>query len=151
MVNEISETKIDKLTGRELDETIHEVISGHKTNSMSEIPHYSSLIEDTISVLEWLMEQGDVFIEWWQDGEWFICNQDLSTRRTFPKLGWQATSDKVSEDMKPSLSLAICRAALKEHIRREEIQMMQEGENMKDNEEEEDNDGSDMRGWRRMR
>lgn len=103
--------KIDKLIGRKLDRLVHKCV--FKGEYMSEIPYYSMNIADAKPVLEWLMQQGDVFIEWWQDGEWYICNLDLSTRHKYPELGWEAMSDKVDENEMPSLPLAICRAALK--------------------------------------
>lgn len=100
----------NKIAGRELDTLIHEFIF---ENAGSQIPHYSTDIAAVMPVLEWLMQQGDIFIEWWQDGEWYICNRNLHTRNKYPEFGWEARSDKVDENEMPSLPLAICRAALK--------------------------------------
>lgn len=110
-INEIKLVNIDKLVGRELDRLVHLCVFQGEYES-EEIPYYSTNIIDTMLVLEWLMERGDMFLEWWSDDEWFVCNKDLHTRHKYPKLGWSAVSNK-SE--KPSLPLVICRAALKEY------------------------------------
>lgn len=103
--------KVENLIGRELDRLVH--IHVFKGEYMSEIPYYSTNIADAMPVLEWLMKCGDIFIEWWEDGEWYISNRDLNTRHNHPEFGWEARSDKVDENEIPSLPLAICRAALK--------------------------------------
>lgn len=100
------------LAGRKLDVLIHSLIF-EKEKDDPQIPLYSTDITATMPVLEWLMQRGDLFIEWWQDGEWYICNRDLNTRHKHPEFGWEAMSDKVDDENEmPSLPLAICRAAL---------------------------------------
>ena len=124
-MNEIAEIKIikiDTLKGRELDRMVH--IHIFEGEYMSKIPYYSTNIKDTLPVLEWMMNLGDVFIEWWQDGEWYICNRDLNSRHKFPEFGWDAKSDKVNENELPSLPLAICRAALKAYNHGKEMRQI---------------------------
>lgn len=104
--------KVKDIADRERDALIHKLIFEIDGPL---IPHYSTDIVAAMPVLEWLMQQGDVFIEWWQDGEWYVCNRDLNTRHKHPEFGWEAMSDKVDENEMPSLPLAICRAALKAH------------------------------------
>lgn len=77
------------------------------------MPEYSQRIEDAWRVVEHIRCWGDLFIEWWQDGEWFISNLDLRTRH-----------DGLSQDEfvraqcdgkatgSPSAPLAICRFAI---------------------------------------
>lgn len=113
---EIRAVNIDKVIGRELDKLVHLCVFEGEYAS-KEIPYYSTSIVDAMPVLEWLINRGDVFIEWWQDREWYICNRDLYVRHKHPEFGWEAMSDKVEENEKPSLPLAICRAALKEYNR----------------------------------
>ena len=102
----------NKIAGRELDALIHTRVFEVDKND-THIPHYSTDIAATMPVLGWLMQQGDVFIEWWQNDEWYICNRSLYTRHKYHEFGWEAMSDKVDENEMPSLPLAICRAALK--------------------------------------
>ena len=50
------------------------------------LPPYSTNNASACRLIEHITEQGglygnDIFIEWWNDDEWFICNQDLYTRR----------------------------------------------------------------------
>jgi hypothetical protein len=72
---------------------------------------YSQSISSTMEVIEKVMEWGDVFIEWWRDGEWFICDENLLNRKTenFPYISARCDG---KETGKPSLPLAICRFAL---------------------------------------
>jgi len=72
------------------------------------IPLYSTDISEAMPVLEKMMLRGDVFIEWWQDGEWFICDQPVGYRDDAIKANCDG-----KETGKPSLPLAICRFVIK--------------------------------------
>jgi len=73
---------------------------------------YSTNMANAYNVIEWCLDEGgDLFIEYWQDGEWFICNRDLHSRKTL--LTVVARSDKVDDCELPSMPIAICRYALK--------------------------------------
>ena len=71
-------------------------------------PHYSRDISAALPVLEKMMKRGDVFIEWWQDGEWFVCDQSVGYR-----VGAISANCDGKETGKPSLPLAICRFVIK--------------------------------------
>lgn len=76
---------------------------------------YSTNMEHASKVIKWcIVEVGDLFIEYWQDGEWFICSKDLYSRKT--SLAVVARSDKVDDDELPSIPIAICRYALKHGV-----------------------------------
>ena len=101
--------------GRELDFVIYTEVMGFddwetdKTYWEKERPPpYSSDISAALPVLEKMMIRGDVFIEWWQDGEWFVCDQPVGYRDDAIKANCDG-----KETGKPSLPLAICRFALK--------------------------------------
>jgi len=72
------------------------------------LPEFSTDISAALLVLEKMMIRGDVFIEWWQDGEWFVCDQPVGYR-----VGAISANCDGKETGKPSLPLAICRFALK--------------------------------------
>ena len=109
--------------GRELDAKVAEFMGWHimrwinhpgtppqmfRGDNFQDIPHYSTDISVALPVLEKTMLRGDVFIEWWQDGEWFVCDQPVGYR-----VGAISANCDGKETGKPSLSLAICRFALK--------------------------------------
>ena len=71
-------------------------------------PAFSTNMTMAMPVLEKMMIRGDVFIEWWQDDEWFVCDQPVGYRDDAIK-----TNCDGKETGKPSLPLAICRFALK--------------------------------------
>jgi hypothetical protein len=82
---------------------------------------YSTDIKASWKIVEWCMDYagtGDLFIEFWNDDEWFICSSDLYSRKMNPGV-IAARSDKVNGDdgEKPSFPLAICRYALKAGIK----------------------------------
>jgi hypothetical protein len=88
---------------------------------------YSTNIKDAWTVVEWCMDyaDGDLFIEYWQDGEWYICNENLWNRHQYKEsLIVKARSDNVcyDDDKRPSFPLAICRYALKVGIRQKFIE-----------------------------
>ena len=72
------------------------------------LPEFSTDISEALPVLEKMMMRGDVFIEWWQDGEWFVCDHPMGYRDDAIKANCDG-----KETGKPSLPLAICRFALK--------------------------------------
>lgn len=76
-------------------------------------PLYSSELGAIGPLLQYLLQRGDLFIEFWRDGEWFLCNRDLLMRKENIEGTWMARSDKVDEDSMPNLPLALCRAVLK--------------------------------------
>jgi hypothetical protein len=83
---------------------------------------YSTKIERAWEVVEWCMDyaDGDLFIEFWRDGEWYICNENLMNRHQYKDtLIVKARSDNTyhDDDKKPSFPLAICRYALKCGVR----------------------------------
>lgn len=73
---------------------------------------YSASWREVEPVAQWLMERGDLFVEWWRDGEWFIANQDIYQRKLGYSDTWVASSDKVEAGQYPNLPQALCRAAL---------------------------------------
>ena len=119
-----TESIIDRMNpGPAMDLLISKIIGKPASN-------YSTDIKAAWTVVEWCMDYaaGDLFIEYWQDGEWFICNKDLWTRRDEHYLdrGFVVTarSDNVgmdADDIYPSLPLAICRYAFKIGIRQDLI------------------------------
>ena len=70
-------------------------------------PPYSTDIAAAWEVVEKLMDEGDVFLEWWQDGEWFVADKPMGVRED----AITARCDGKTTG-KPSAPLAICRAAL---------------------------------------
>ena len=70
-------------------------------------PKYSTDIAAAWQVVEWLMERGDVFVEYWSDGEWFVADKPVGVRQdaTTAMCDGKATGEM-------SAPLAICRAAL---------------------------------------
>lgn len=81
---------------------------------------YSTDVAAAWDVVKWWIEEGegdeyvtgDLFIEYWQDGEWFIFNTNMLNR----KEGFNyvtARSDNVDNYKLPQFPLAICRFALK--------------------------------------
>lgn len=82
---------------------------------------YSSDFQHVSHVLEWCIDNsdGDLFLEYWSDREWFVCNRDFHTRQTDNEFGYviHARSNKVTKDgCHPSLPLAICRYMLKSSV-----------------------------------
>ena len=78
---------------------------------------YSTNVEHAWKVVEWyIAEGGDIFIEYWEDGEWFICSRDLYSRKILILPTIVARSDKVGDDELPSIPIAICRYALKRGV-----------------------------------
>jgi hypothetical protein len=79
------------------------------------LPYYSTSIAAAWEVVEklWISGDGpywvgDFFLEWWQDGEWLVCNKPIGVRDGAIK----AMCDG-KKTGKPSAPLAICRAAIK--------------------------------------
>jgi hypothetical protein len=72
-----------------------------------DLPNYSTNISDAWEVVEKMMEDGDVFLEYWSDNEWFVANKSLGVRDD----AIVARCDG-KKSGKSSVSLAICRAAL---------------------------------------
>jgi hypothetical protein len=66
-------------------------------------PRYSASIADAWPVVEKLKEDGDVFIEWWSDGEWLVSK--------YPVLVRQADGGRDSV-VAPTAPMAICLYAL---------------------------------------
>jgi hypothetical protein len=114
--------------GRELDALVAEKVMGwelrqcerHKTEpdgyacglcwGWDQFPAYSTDIDTAWQVVEKMQEDGDVFIEWWQDGEWFVSWKPLIIRnRDGSRVGAKCDGQTTG---KPSAPLAICRAAL---------------------------------------
>jgi hypothetical protein len=91
----------------------HDVLSNtieertYYSTSFAPLPHYSTDIAAAWQVVEKLMEMGDVFIENWQDGEWFVACDPLMNK---PRRN--AASCDGKKTGKESAPLAICRAAL---------------------------------------
>lgn len=83
----------------------------HRSESHADEPcvkHYSTSWEDVKEVVDWVLEQGDVFLEYWSDGEWFVSVHPLlySSREPYARDDGRSTE-------KLSLPLAVCRLALK--------------------------------------
>ena len=96
--------------GRELDALVAEKVMGFP--KWRHPMRFSTDIAAAWLVVEWMMESdlwwGDIFLEWWQDGEWLVCNKPVSVRDGAIKANCDGR-----ETGKPSLPLAICLAALK--------------------------------------
>lgn len=108
--NSLSAQNIDNMTaGQEMDTFVAGILE-------KPIFPYSTDIKHAWDVTRWCVDyaDGDLFIEHWQDGEWFICNTNLLSRKndTNDDTVITARSDKNWEDM-PSFPLAICRYCLK--------------------------------------
>ncbi len=74
------------------------------------VKSYSETYQYTEELLKWLVfNGGDLFIEYWQDREWFLCNKPIPVRNG----AIMSRSDKVEELELPSLPLALCRFILK--------------------------------------
>lgn len=71
-----------------------------------EVPHWSTDIADAWELVEEMADQGDLFIESWKDGEWFIANHPFSAN---PR-GLASCDGKTTG--KRDICLAICRAWL---------------------------------------
>lgn len=75
------------------------------------VKSYSQSYQYIDKLLKWLVDEGDdLFIEWWRDGEWFVCDQDLYRRNNNLI---KARSNKVEIGELPNLPLALCRFILK--------------------------------------
>jgi len=116
--------EIDNLkAGPELDKLVAEKVMGWKSyirNGVCYTDHGvenapdcwwdfypSGLYRDVEDVINKVKEDRDLFIEWWNDGEWFIAGAPLGYSCREP----MARCD--GETGTPSLPLAICRYALK--------------------------------------
>lgn len=64
------------------------------------IPWYSTDLKDAWYVVERLKDDGDFFLEWWQDGEWTVSNKPLGVR----DCGFTVVA--------PTVQQAVCRALL---------------------------------------
>ena len=118
--------EIDSLkAGPELDALVAEKIMGWKSyirNGVCYTDHGvenapdcwwefypSCLYRDVEDVIDKIKEGRDLFIEWWNDGEWFVAAHNLLGDR-----GPTGRSDEFDTDTgEPSLPLAVCRYAVK--------------------------------------
>lgn len=113
--------EIDALpAGREMDTLVAEKVIGFVSNFQDglvwrtvngRLLHHWSPSTDIATaweVVEKLMEDSDVFIEYWNDSEWFVASHPLgySSREPMAHCDGKKTG-------KPSIALAICRWALK--------------------------------------
>jgi len=77
---------------------------------------YSETYRHIEELLKWVLaHSGDLFIEWWQDREWYVCNLSQPLRMIpHNEDNVIATiSDKVAEGEVPNFPLALCRFILK--------------------------------------
>jgi len=78
---------------------------------------YSTRMSDAMELINKVKEGRDLFIEWWNDGEWFIAAHPVGYRDD----GKFARSDEFDTDTgDPSLPLAVCRYTLKLMAKEEE-------------------------------
>lgn len=114
MTEQVERVINDMSPGIWMDSLIAKILGCPPSPHNMAIP-YSTSIEYAWLVVEWCMNyaNGDLFIEYWQDGEWYICNTNLFSRKN--TLAISARSNKVDTDknVSPSFPLAICRYALK--------------------------------------
>ena len=71
-----------------------------EAHQVPDVPCYSTDITAAWRVVEKMKDDGDVFIEWWRDGEWTVARKPL---------GFRGEGDVISA---PTAPLAICRSAL---------------------------------------
>lgn len=118
MLNELLTDEAEKAINTEkagiwMDSLVAKIIGRPPTPFKTAKP-YSTDIKCAWAVVEWCMDYtGDLFIEYWQDGEWYISDTNLLSRNDIPTIGARSNRVDVSEDTFPSFPLAICRYALK--------------------------------------
>jgi len=115
-IDETLEAFIDgMLPGDEMDMLVAQALGQADFTYLS----YSSNLQAAWKIIEWWLSHplsgGDLFIEWWTDGEWFICDKNLITRKEGISTFLIARSNTVDmeTDELPSLPLALCRLFLK--------------------------------------
>ena len=125
----ISYEEIDTLTGSILDAYIAKHLFGYKNLDKSLMGGYYGKVGDegirmivpdcTASAIstfqavnkaiDTLPFLGDVFIEYWQDHEWFVCNRPLGHREG----AVCASCDGKQTGKRPDIKLAVCRFLVK--------------------------------------